>query len=44
MEAQIYINWTYFEQIMVKSTQFEQNLVFLYKIGLLMAGTEMETK
>ena len=25
-----YINWVYFEQITVKSTQFEQNLVFFF--------------
>ena len=32
------MKWVYFEQITVKSTQFEQNCVFLYEIDILMGG------
>ena len=34
----IYMNWVYFEQITVKSTQFEQNCMFLYEIDIYIDG------
>ena len=34
-EGAQFTNWVHFEQIMVKSTQFEQNWVLWYEIGIL---------